>query len=170
MRHSRLPYGSDGKESTCNAGDLGLIPGSGRSPREGKDYLLQYSGLENSMDCMYSPWGCKESDTTEWPSSSWGTRLSSFFTFAICFKCWTTIEWLMLSSLATSCVVVRESASMSAFNRSLSISDGQPLHFSSSRLSTPLQNFLNHHCPVGSLAVTGPNVLLMLWAVTQIRK
>ena len=38
------------KESTCNAGDPGSIPGLGRSPGEGKDYLLQYSGLENSMD------------------------------------------------------------------------------------------------------------------------
>ena len=38
------------KESTCNAGDLGLIPGLGRSPGEGNDYPLQYSGLENSMD------------------------------------------------------------------------------------------------------------------------
>ena len=44
--------GSDDKESTCNAGDLGLIPGLGRSPREGKSYPLQYSGLENSMDCI----------------------------------------------------------------------------------------------------------------------
>ena len=44
--------GSDGKESACNAGDLGLIPGLGRSPGEGKVYLLQYSGLENSMDCI----------------------------------------------------------------------------------------------------------------------
>ena len=35
----------------CNAGDLGLIPGLGRSPGEGKGYPLQYSGLENSMDC-----------------------------------------------------------------------------------------------------------------------
>ena len=42
---------SFGKESTCNAGDTGSIPGSGRSPGEGKGYLLQYSGLENSMDC-----------------------------------------------------------------------------------------------------------------------
>ena len=46
-------------------GDLGLIPGSGRFPGEGKGYPLQYSGLENSMDCKDSPWGCKESDTTE---------------------------------------------------------------------------------------------------------
>ena len=42
--------GSTGKESTCNAGDLGSIPGLGRSPGEGKGYPLQYSGLENSME------------------------------------------------------------------------------------------------------------------------
>ena len=39
------------KESTCNVGDLGSIPGLGRSPGEGKGYPLQYSGLENFMDC-----------------------------------------------------------------------------------------------------------------------
>ena len=50
--------GSDGKESACNVGDLGPIPGLQRSPREGNSYPLQYPGLENS-------WGCKESDTTE---------------------------------------------------------------------------------------------------------
>ena len=43
---------SAGKESACNAGDLGLIPGLGRSSGEGKGYPLQYSGLENSMDCI----------------------------------------------------------------------------------------------------------------------
>ena len=53
-----FPGGSAGKEFTCNAGDLGSIPGLGRSPKEGNGYPLQYSGLENS-------WGCKESDTTE---------------------------------------------------------------------------------------------------------
>ena len=42
--------GSANKESACNAGDLGLIPGLGRSPGEGKGYPFQYSGLENSMD------------------------------------------------------------------------------------------------------------------------
>ena len=47
-----FPGGSDGKEATCNAGDLASIPGSGRSPGEGKGYQLQYSGLENSMDCI----------------------------------------------------------------------------------------------------------------------
>ena len=47
-----FPGSSAGKESTCNAGDLGSIPGLGKSPGEGKGYLLQYSGLENSMNCM----------------------------------------------------------------------------------------------------------------------
>ena len=46
-----IPCGSAGKESACTAGDLGSIPGLGRSPGEGKGYPLQYSGLENSMGC-----------------------------------------------------------------------------------------------------------------------
>ena len=46
------PDDSHDKESACTAGDLGLIPGSGRSPGEDNGYSLQYSGLENSMDCM----------------------------------------------------------------------------------------------------------------------
>ena len=55
-----FPGDSVGKESACNAGDLGLIPWLGRSPEEGKGYPLQYAGLENSIE-----WGRKESDTTE---------------------------------------------------------------------------------------------------------
>ena len=47
-----FPCGSAGKEPACNAGDLGLIPGLERSPGEGNSYPLQYSGLENSMDCI----------------------------------------------------------------------------------------------------------------------
>ena len=49
-----FPGGSDGKESACHAEDLGSIPGLGRSPGEGKGFPLQYSGLENSMDCIQS--------------------------------------------------------------------------------------------------------------------
>ena len=45
-----FPGGSKGQESACSAGDLGLMPGLGRSPGEGNGYSLQYSGLENSMD------------------------------------------------------------------------------------------------------------------------
>ena len=55
--------GSTGKESTCSVGDLGLIPGLGRSPEEEKGYPVQYSGLENSVDYMVH--GVVESDTTE---------------------------------------------------------------------------------------------------------
>ena len=58
-----FPDSSVGKESASNVGDPGSIPGSRRSPGEGKDYPLQYSGLENSMN--NSPWAYKESDTTE---------------------------------------------------------------------------------------------------------
>ena len=47
-----FPCDSAGKESACIAGDLGVIPGLGRSPGEGNVYPLQYSGLENSMDCV----------------------------------------------------------------------------------------------------------------------
>ena len=47
-----FPGGSAVKESVCNVGDLGSIPGLGRSPGEGNSYQLQYSGLENSMDCI----------------------------------------------------------------------------------------------------------------------
>ena len=47
-----FPCGSVDKESACNVGDLGLIPGLGRSPEEGKGSPLQYSGLENSLDCI----------------------------------------------------------------------------------------------------------------------
>ena len=64
-----FPGGSVSKEFTCNVGDLGSIPGLGRSPGEGNGNPLQYSGLENSMD--RGAWqatvhgGLKESDTTE---------------------------------------------------------------------------------------------------------
>ena len=64
--HLLFPGGLAGKESACNVGDLGSIPGS---PGEGHGNLLQYSGLENPQGQRslvgYSPWGHKESDTTE---------------------------------------------------------------------------------------------------------
>ena len=56
--------GSDGKESTCNAGDLGSFPGLERSPGEENGNPIQYSCLENPQEQRslggYSPWGCKE--------------------------------------------------------------------------------------------------------------
>ena len=59
---------STGKESAWNVGHLSSIPRLGRSPGEGKGYLLQYSGLENSINCVCSLWGLKESDMTKWLS------------------------------------------------------------------------------------------------------
>ena len=62
-----FPGGSDGRESVCNAGDLGLIPGSGKFPGEGYGNPVQYSCLGNPMDrgVWRAPWGCKKSDGTE---------------------------------------------------------------------------------------------------------
>ena len=64
-----FPGGSASKESACNVGDPGLIPGLGRSPEEGNNYPLQYSCLENPHGqrslAGYSPWARKESNMTE---------------------------------------------------------------------------------------------------------
>ena len=71
-----FPGGSIDKESSCNAGDLGSIPGLRRSPRGGHGNPLQYSCLENPQGQRglvgYSPWGCKELDMTEWLSTGNG--------------------------------------------------------------------------------------------------
>ena len=80
-----FPGNSAGKESACNAGDSGSIPGLGRSPRGGHGNPLQYSCLEyprgqRSM-AGYSPWGCKESGTTE--------RLSTAH------NCFTVLGWFL---------------------------------------------------------------------------
>ena len=60
-----FPGGLDRKDSACSAGDLGSIPGLGRSLEEGNSYPLQYSGLENSMDRGAWKATRKELDTTE---------------------------------------------------------------------------------------------------------
>ena len=73
-----LPRGSDGKASACNAGDLGSIPGSGRSPGEGNGTPLQYSCLENPMD--REAW-----ETTVHGIAKSRTRLSDF-TFTVILK------------------------------------------------------------------------------------
>ena len=62
-----------GKESACNAGDPSSIPGLERSPGEGKGYLLQYSGVENSMDCIAH--GVTDLDVTERLSRSFCSSL-----------------------------------------------------------------------------------------------
>ena len=83
--------GSDGKESACRVGDLGLIPGWGRSPGEGNGNPLCLSCMENSMDRIllvgYSPWGHKELDATEWQtvSSKCSLSISSSYFFPVIF-------------------------------------------------------------------------------------
>ena len=87
--------GSAGKESPCNVRDLGSIPGLGRSPGEGKGHPLQYSGLENSMDCTV--YRVTKSHTTEWLSLSLFTSLSQ--TKAEFFYC--LISFRMFSAVST---------------------------------------------------------------------
>ena len=76
-----FPSSSDGKESACNAGDLGLIPGLGRFPGGGHGNPLQYSCLENPHGqrslAGYSSWGHKEPDTTERLSTHHNSLLDS---------------------------------------------------------------------------------------------
>ena len=64
MDYLLFPGGSGSKESSSKAGDLGVIPGLGKSPGEGNSYSLQYSDMENSINrgawqATVSPWGCK---------------------------------------------------------------------------------------------------------------
>ena len=97
MTYDGFPCGSAGKESACNVGDLGSVPGLGRSPGEGKGYPLQYSGLENSMDSTVH--GVTKSQTRlsdfHFPSQ-WHMMLSIFhMLFAIC----TSSLWRFLSVL-----------------------------------------------------------------------
>ena len=70
-----FPDSSVGKESAQNVGDLGSIPGVGRAPGEGKGHPLQYSGLENSMNCI-----------VHGVAKSW-TRLNDFRSTSLHFKC-----------------------------------------------------------------------------------
>ena len=73
-----FPCGSAGKELACNVGDLGSIPGLGRSPGEGKGYPFQYSGLENPMDYTMHPWGWRHATPCiHGVAKSW-TQLSDF--------------------------------------------------------------------------------------------
>ena len=73
-----FPGASDGKESTCNVGDLGSLPGLGRSPGGGHGNPLQYSCLENPHGqrslAGYSPWSRKELDMIEWLSTAHTTH------------------------------------------------------------------------------------------------
>ena len=84
-----FPCGSADKESTCNARDLGSLPGFGISPEEGKGYQLQYSGLENSMDCIIHRVAMNQ------------TRLSNFHFHLVFYnRCWSFSSlWLSVKEV-----------------------------------------------------------------------
>ena len=87
-----FPGGSAGKESTCNVGDLGLIPELGRSPGGGSSYPLQYSSLENSIDCNppgSSVHGILQARILEWISCSYSRGSSQLRdqTHILCISC-----------------------------------------------------------------------------------
>ena len=96
--------------------------------------------------------------------SSWGTHLLNFFTFSICFQMPKNCRMVVVeffNNFSCSCKRI----GFDNCSQLLSTSNGQPLHFLSSRFTSSLQNFLNHLCTICLLAVPGPNVLLMLWVV-----
>ena len=144
--------GSADKESACNVGDLSLIPGLGRSHGEGNDYPFQYSALKNSM-------GRKELDTTEQYLLLSGTHLPSFspFQFASSAEGYRMVSAEFFDNF--SCSYKRISFD-DPLSWSLSASNGQPLHSSSSRLLSPLQTSWTTTPLVE--AAPGPNKLLML--------
>ena len=74
-----FPCGSAGKESACSVGDLGSISGLGRSPGEGKGYSLQYSGLENSMDCIVHGVPKRQTQLSDFHFTSLLSSLDSVF-------------------------------------------------------------------------------------------
>ena len=105
LYHLGFPCGSAGKESACNAGDLGLIPGLGRSPGEGKVYTLQYSGLEYSMHCI-----------VHWVSKS-RTRLSDchFFTTSTTWEA--LLRYRVLCNEIMPYVLLRDKSNLASFSQ-----------------------------------------------------
>ena len=98
MRYEGYPGSSADKESACNAGDLGLIPELGRSPRRGHGNPLQDSCLENPHGqrrlASHRPRGHKQSDMTEQPSTAqWGMRHSIMCWNGLCYIIFTRILW-----------------------------------------------------------------------------
>ena len=103
-------------------------------------------------------------DWSDLAHSMWGIHFLSFFSFPVGLKCRTTIGWSALRFFCSvSCSYQRISFD-DPLSRLLPASDGRPLHSSSSRLSSPLQSFLNHCFTVHPLAVPGPNGLM--WVVS----
>ena len=121
--HFSFPGGSDGKESSCKEGDLGLIPGLGRSPGEGNGYPHQFHGQRSLVG--YSPRSCKESDTTE-HSNTHSTNaslvitsltpsvsLEDCFVASIITLTATSVEYIKISNLGSESELLAEMGSES---------------------------------------------------------
>ena len=108
--HMGFPCGSAGKESTCSMGDLGSIPGLGRSPRVGKGYPFQYSDLENSMDCI---------DTQTWLSD---------FHFHSAYRAFQVV--LVVKNPPATAGDTRDTGSIPRSGRSPGGGHSNPLHYS----------------------------------------
>ena len=93
-----FPCGSAGKESACNVGDLGLILGLGRSPGEGKGYLLQYSGLENSKGL--SLWASLRAQLVKNAPAMWETWVRSLASITSHIHSCVFLLWLHLFILS----------------------------------------------------------------------
>ena len=94
-----FPCGSAGKESTWNADDLGSISGLERSPGEGKGYLLQYSGLENSMDCIAYGVAKSRTQISDFHFASELTKQAQVF---FLFGCWLFFFFFSLEGCTSS--------------------------------------------------------------------
>ena len=115
-----FPSSSDSKASAFNKGDPGSVPGSGRSTGEGNGNSPQYSCLQNFMTeelAGYSPWGCKESDTTkrltytrpfqvQYLDSMLGELKHVFYSRNICGKNVLTFWWIYKSSFILPCFLI----------------------------------------------------------------
>ena len=113
--------GSADKEAACNEGDLGSIPELGRSLGEWKGYLLQYSGLENSVDC-YSPWGHKESGRPSDFNFHFGVVLFGFILFGTLCVSWNWMS-IFLPRLGKFSAVISSSMFSASFSISCSFWD-----------------------------------------------
>ena len=132
-----FPGGSAGEESACNAGDLGSIPGLGRSPGEGKGYPLQYSGLENSMDWIVH--GVTKSRT----------RLSSFHFTSLLVLVGPVLS-LCLTEELPACFLNIPSVSPSVLTV---LSSSAAVHLP---VASPLSSLLAEPCPPGFLSLPAP--------------
>ena len=109
--------GSDGKESACNAGDLGLISGLGRSPGEGKSCPLQYSGPENFLDCIVHGVTKSQTRLSDFRSHLWARPSTE----------WASQVALVVKNPPANAGDIRDASSIPRWGRSPEVGNGKPL-------------------------------------------